>query len=192
MNRRHILLTILVFTLVISASIQPAIAYFTSYATAKGSVEINLGDTTEISETFDPKTLTKTIVISSEENSEPVYIRAKVIYTGLDGQNAFTASGEGWTALQDDGYYYYGSTKDDLTILKGDEETTELKVTITSVPDNPEDGTSFSVTVIYESTPVRYNADHPTGYALWNKEWTEKIVLDQGDNNSEEPEGGEG
>ena len=156
MKKRNILLIILIFALVISASIQPAIAYFTTYTSAKGGLKIKVGDTTTISEKYKDKE--KQIIISSYADSEPVFIRAKVIYTGLDGKEGFKAIGEGWTAEQKDGYYYYGSgtAASELTALREGASTSPLLVKEIQFPTKPERDEQFSVTVLYESTPVRY------------------------------------
>ena len=164
MKKRELILTLLVFTLIIDMGIQPAFAYFTTYATAEGQLTVNLGDTTKITESFSD--WTKHVVISNEEGSEPVFIRARVIYTGLNGENGFTATGEGWTE-EIGGWYYYGSSDSSMTILPGGRSTSELTVAITDIPENPEDGTSFSVIVLYESTPVRYNQNRQP-YADWD------------------------
>ena len=50
MRKRNLILIALVFTLIICATIQPAIAYFTTFVTAKGGYVIKLGDTTRPSQ----------------------------------------------------------------------------------------------------------------------------------------------
>ncbi|MBQ9662012.1 MAG: hypothetical protein IJV40_02530 [Oscillospiraceae bacterium] len=161
MKKRHILLIVLTFALIISANIQPAIAYFTTFVRAQGGYQITVGDTTKIKEKIKGKD--KEVVIHSEEGSEPVYVRAKVLYTG---PYDLTVSGENWTGPTDD-YYYY------TPILKAGEDTTTLKVTIEALLTGEDatkdlkDGDSFSVVVVYETTPVRYAADGKE-YADWD------------------------
>jgi len=177
MRKRNLILIALVFALIICATIQPAIAYFTTYVRAKGGHKVTLGDTTKITEEF--SNWTKRVTIANEEGSAPVFIRAKVRY---EGKYTIAVSGTGWTAQQDDGYYYYGVSASDLTILEGGQDTKDypLCVEIQGVPtkssgegaDNTafeqlKDGESFSVVVVYESTPVRYTANG-TPYADWN------------------------
>ncbi len=179
MRKRTLILTALVFALILTSTIQPAIAYFTTYVRARGGYTVSIGDTTKIRERYSD--WTKHVVISNEEGSEPVFIRARVLYSGKYG---VSVSGEGWTERNDDGYYYYGSSATALTIVEGGKETTALDVTITGVPVVPtennetdaeveeafkrlKDGEGFSVTVIYESTPVRYQEDG-TAYADWD------------------------
>ena len=178
MRKRNLILIALVFALIICATIQPAIAYFTTYVRAKGGHEVTLGDTTKITEEFSG--WTKRVTIANEEGSEPVFIRAKVLY---EGKYTIAVSGTGWTAQQEDEYYYYGSSSNNLTILPGGQVTKNpLCVEIQGIPtkssaegadntayDQLKDGESFSVVVVYESTPVRYNADGTT-YADWDAE----------------------
>ena len=80
MKKRNLILIALVFTLIICATIQPAIAYFTTFVTAKGGYVIKLGDTTRVKETF--SNWTKGVTIHNDADSEPVFIRAKVLYEG--------------------------------------------------------------------------------------------------------------
>ena len=175
MRKRNLILIALMFALIICATIQPAIAYFTTYVRAKGGHEVTLGDTTKITEEFSG--WTKKVTIANEDGSEPVFIRAKVLY---EGKYTIAVSGTGWTAQQEDGYYYYGESQTQLTVLDENQATSQLSVEIQGVPtkssgegaDNTafeqlKDGESFSVVVVYESTPVRYTANG-TPYADWN------------------------
>ena len=182
MRKRNLILIALMFALIICATIQPAIAYFTTYVRAKGGHEVTFGDTTKITEEFSG--WTKKVTIANEDGSEPVFIRAKVLY---EGKYTIAVSGTGWTALQGDGYYYYGVSPSDLTILEGGKDTKEypLCVEIQGIPtkssaegadntafDQLKDGESFSVVVVYESTPVRYH-DDGTAYADWDAKLVE-------------------
>lgn len=180
MRKRNLILIALVFALIICATIQPAIAYFTTYVRAKGGHEVTFGDTTKITEDFSD--WTKKVTITNEAGSAPVFIRAKVLY---EGKYTIAVSGAGWTALQDDGYYYFGESLTKLTALNENESTTQLNVEIQGIPtkssaegaDNTaferlKDGESFSVVVVYESTPVRYHEDGTT-YANWDAQIVE-------------------
>ena len=81
-------------------SVKQTLAYFTTYATARGGVPITVGPTTTVREKF--KNWQKTIQI---ENTGDVdcFVRAKVI---AGSQFEITAEGSDWTT-GDDGYYYY-------------------------------------------------------------------------------------
>lgn len=156
----------LAFVMVLTAGVGRAWAYFTTYASAQGGITIELGNETEIEETF--SSWTKHLTITSDAGSEPVYVRARAYGSG---RYPLEYSGTGWQA-GDDGYYYYNE------ILPGGGSTSELLVGIKDVPDQEiENGTMFNVIVIYESTPVMYNEDG-TPYADWD------VVLDNGTSES--------
>lgn len=189
MKKRNLVLIALVFALIICATIQPAMAYFTTYVRAKGGHEVTFGDTTEITEKY--SNFLKEVTIRNKDDSYPVFIRAKVLY---EGKFEIAVSGTGWTAKQDDGYYYYGSNSSTdhrtvtHTILNGGQSTNgPLCVEIQNVPPvtikdennkdipNPafqrltEGERSFSVVVVYESTPVRYDENN-NPEAEWDKD----------------------
>lgn len=182
MKKRSIILTVLVFALIICATIQPTISYFTTYVRAKGGHQVSIGDTTTISEKY--SNFKKEVKITNKVGSEPVYIRAKVIFTDLNGKEIADIGGEGWTAKQGDGYYYYSSVNPTtstitvngrsvnamtgLTALDGGETTSVLNVEFENLqPEKPEKGFGINVTVVYESTPVRYDTNG-NPYADWD------------------------
>ena len=155
-------LLFLVFALILGAGAGRAWAYVTTYAEAAGTVTLHMGDETTIEEEF--SNWEKRVTITSDADSEPVYIRAKAFGSG---SYPLVYSGDGWSAGEGD-YYYYND------IVPGGKATNPLSVKIEHVPaDDVEDGTAFNVIVIYESTPVLYREDG-TPYADWD------IVLDNG------------
>lgn len=159
MKRKNCLLAALVLAVILTAGIGKAWAYFTTYAEAAGGYTIELGDRTQIREEF--ADWTKRVVITAEEDSkEPVYVRAKAFCGNAYTLDYSDASGK-WTP-GGDGYYYYGDA------LKAGESAEELLVHIGNIPKEAKVGDSFHVAVIYESTPVRYNADG-TPYADWDE-----------------------
>lgn len=143
---------------VMAAGMGTANAYFTSYVEMVGGFPIEMGDMTEITETF--SNWTKYVRISNAAGSEPVYIRARAFCSSAYELVYVDESGR-WS-LGDDGFYYYDS------IVNGGEETAELQVRIENVPEDITEPTSFNVVVVYESTPVRYDeAGNP--YADWSR-----------------------
>lgn len=131
------------------------LAYFTTYAQAKGTVGITLGDKTEITEDMDQKT--KVVKISNSSDSQPVFVRVKA-FSGSIYDLKYQGD-DNWTP-GDDGYYYYA-----LPLDPG-QSTTELKVTI-QFPENADSGDNFDVVVIYETTPVFYD-ESGNPKADWN------------------------
>ena len=137
-----------------------------------------MGDETEITEDF--ADWTKKIEISSREDSEPVYIRARAFCA----EYSLEYSGDGWIrvppklpAAEETGdyWYYYDG------ILEGGKTTSPLNVMIKDVPKkenedpdkNPEIGDRFNVIVIYESIPVKYDSDG-TRYQPWEIDWDDE------------------
>lgn len=142
--------------LILVTSLDGTIAYFTTYATAKGghTISASNGDT-DVEEGF--SNWTKRLTVSNSEQGQPIYVRAKAfsgdIYT-------LEYSGDGWTAGSD-GYYYYDE------ILYGGEKTTELLIRISGIPEDTVEGDSFNVIVVYESALMQYD-ESGRPYADWN------------------------
>lgn len=165
-------LAVLAFGMLMAAGIGKTWAYFTTYAQAWGGKVVELGDETEITEHFSVET--KRIRITNEEASQPVYLRVKVFagkgYTQTGQMIDYTpeGSGEGWTAKQEDEFYYY------IHPVDGGASTEELLLKI-PFSEEPEADRPVNVIVVYESTPVRYDADgEPIGYE--KTDWSE--ILD--------------
>lgn len=175
LNRSAIVLVALAVVLILTATVGTTLAYFTTYATAKGSVEISfaLSEETKIVEDLDGST--KVVHIENAEGSRPVFVRAKA-FSGSTYPLAY--EGSGWIQ-GDDGYYYYGTSSSNLTILEPGASTSDLDVDIT-FPQGAVDGDSFNVVVVYETTPVLYKNVVEGGvsknvpYADWS------VILDSG------------
>ncbi|MCI9006668.1 MAG: hypothetical protein HFI13_00980 [Lachnospiraceae bacterium] len=168
MKKTGYFLAVFALVCVMTAGIDRAWAYFSTYAEASGGISLRLGDETEIEEKF--SSWVKHVTISNKEGSEPVYIRAKA-FSG--SSYTLEYSGEGWEPGED-GYYYYKDS------VPGGGSAKELSVRIGNVPEEElKDGLTFNVIVIYESTPVLYREDG-TPYADWN------AVLDSGSSSSED------
>ena len=142
MNRKYITLILVSVFLLTVVSVPSALAYFSTYTQAKGQKIINLKNETEMNETVEG--FTKTISIKAKDNSAPVYVRAKAY--SPDYINLEYTLGEGWSSLQDDGYFYYSRP------LNANEQTSDLKVTISEKEHSTyKPGDEFHVVVIYES-----------------------------------------
>ena len=159
MNLKKVFLTLLALVLVLSLTIPSTLAYFTDTTRAKGGYTIRQSATTSIDESFN--NWTKTLTITNNEGA-PVFIRARA----FAGQTyTLTYSGRNWEK-RDDGWYYYSGQ------LAAGESADILKVTISDIPAATENA-SFNVAVVYESTPVQYDADGKA-YADWD------MILDRG------------
>lgn len=158
MKRNTFLLLVLAIVMVVSASIGTAWAYFTVSDGAEGSQTVGLaGGSSTVTETFD--SWTKHVVVTNDEGSAPVYVRAKAFYG--DEYDVTMTGSEGWTAADADGWYNYSG------ILNGGEATTELLLRIDGAPESAEVGDSFNIVVVYETTPVQHDASG-NAYADWN------------------------
>ena len=166
----------------------PALAYFTASDEANGGMVIKWPDT-DITDDFDKGK--KTAVIYNDEDSVPMYIRAKFFIP--NNITASSIAGEGWVEGAN-GWYEYRDG-DTWTIVMPGEKTTELIAEIkfpfeasdvegsptsstgdeggetggTSITKIEANGTEYNVVVIYEAVPVTYEADGETPAApVWN------------------------
>lgn len=146
MKKKKLAVFCLILMLVLSVSIQSATAYFTTFAEAKGGEIVQMGGT-EIRENF--YNWTKHVVISNNEDSQPVYVRARAL---AGSQYPLSISGEGWYD-GGDGYWYYDA------LLNAGESTPELIVMIDNLTEDPAEDASFNVVVLYESVLASYNED---------------------------------
>lgn len=170
------LLTATAIMLVISATMGSAWAFFTTYARAKGSVQIHLGHQEHITEDFDFTNFEKVINITSEADSRPVYLRARAFSAeyGVTYEN-----NPSWTKVGD--WMYYNKTLAPGTSLSdikdSNNNTDELKVQIENVPKSSDptlkDGDGFNVIVVYESTEVQYDGD--VQLEAQNADWNRKV-----------------
>lgn len=140
-----------------SLSVGTAMAYFTTYATAQGGVEIDLGFTeTEINETV--VSGQKEIKLENTGDYD-CYVRLKAL-TGdayKDSLKYAEPAGEGKWTPGADGYYYYSD------VVEPGGLTAQINVSFSFPEEEPAD---FNVIIIQENTPVLYDADG-MAYADW-------------------------
>lgn len=158
MKRRNMYLTALAFVLIFTTAIHSAWAYFTTYAEARGGYTLSLGDETTVGEEF--SAWTKHVTITTSEDSEPVFIRARA-FCGSEYSLVYSDASGKWTP-NSDGYYYYSD------VVPGGGHTEVLDIKIENVPADVKDSDSFNVVVIYETTPALYREDG-TPYADWTR-----------------------
>lgn len=153
------LLTLAFVVFMITAS--PVLAYFSDHIEATGKIPIELGFTTEMEERVEG--FVKTIKIFND-GPESCYVRA-MAFAGDDLKLSY--EGEGWSKGSDD-WYYYGP------VLGAEQETAPLKVTISNAPEDAQEGDTFNVVVVYESTKVLYGEDGEPLEADWSLKGIEK------------------
>lgn len=165
-KKLNLMLCLAALVSILAAGAGTAYAYFTSYALTDAAYPVALGDKTRITETF--SAWTKHVRITADDDSGPVYIRAKALHSDAYGVEYSDPDGK-WDYNSSDGFWYY---KD---ILYAGQTSSELTVRIAGVPDDIDDPLAFGVAVVYEHTPVRYREDG-TQYA----DWGQKISYESG------------
>lgn len=169
MKNKRILLALLALALAVTTVLPAAMAYFTTNARATGTRPLKLGGSTTITETM--AEWTKEVTISAEENSQPMWVRARAYPEAL----ASITGGEGWVDGTD-GWWYFttplanpqtGDAQIKTTVLKAEVKPVKVEE-VGQIPDG------FDVTVVYESAPVLYGED---GARLNFKDaWSEEAV----------------
>jgi hypothetical protein len=156
MKKRTLLLAVLAVVLVLSSGIGSAIAYFTTYATARGGYVIHLGDRTEIEEQWDQGQ--KIVRISNvaqpgtENGQYPVFVRARAFY---DSELTVSYSSDPEGAWQEDGAYWYYQT----ALYTGD-TSGSLKIRVLAKENEKiRPGETADVIVVYESVPAVFTAE---------------------------------
>lgn len=162
LDKKTFALAAVAMTLILSLGVGSAMAYFTTYATARGGIQINLGFTTTVPEET-VSDWTKHIKIKNTGDRE-CFVRAK-IFAGAQYQEHLTYTDKSgkWSPGKD-GYYYYSD------IVPAGGTTEELLVGIKNIKElmeSTESEKDFNVIVVQECTLVIYKDGKPT--ADWNK-----------------------
>lgn len=162
LSKKTICLAAAAITLTGTLAVGSACAYFTTYSTAKGSVEFNMGYT----ETTPNEVVREGNKIVTIENTGDYdcFVRVKA-FAGTDVQNSLTYSGSNWSP-GDGGYYYYS----EVLPAKGG-ESTPLTINVSAVLDKVDKEHDMNVIVIQECTPVQYD-DKGNPYADWSVAFT--------------------
>lgn len=137
-------------------SVGSAMAYFTSYSTAEGSVKINMGFTETVPhEEVDSGGKHVTIENTGDYDC---FVRVKAF---APVELTYSAPDGGWSEGED-GYWYY-----DEILPAGQTTTKELNITY-EFPEGKEKPEEFNVIVIQECSPVLYD-ENGNPYADWNR-----------------------
>lgn len=164
MKKKSVLLFAIAIVLILATSVSGALAYFTTYAEAKGGHTVYLSSVgTSIEGEF--SNWTNRVSVYNDFDGQPVYVRAKAF---IGSKYDLLYAGEGWT-LGDNGFFYFDE------ILNGGETTSELLIKIENVPSGDElremqellQSIHFNAIVIYEATPVLYD-ENGNPYADWS------------------------
>ena len=190
MKNRFMIFAAAAAVLLLTASISDASAYFTTYVTGRGEKEVVIKDRTTIEEP-EFSNFMKTVKITADENSEPVYVRARA-YAPADFGVVYADTSGKWS-FGNDGWCYYadpiskGGSAAEFNVKIGTliensspMDLTGLTVigrdpasgTLYDIPGTGNDGDNFNVIVVYEYTPVLYKEDADGSlkpYADWDK-----------------------
>lgn len=164
-----VLLAILTLGMVRSYSSEMSTAYFTTYAFAKGGLQIALGPTkNRIEDNYERGK--KEVGIQNTGDEFDCYVRVKVLAPQWMWDDGILSdegiSGEGWSKNDEDGYWYYNA------ILKPGETSNSLFVTtdwMKTGEELEEFKQSCDVVIVDEFTMVRYD-ENGDPWADWKWE----------------------
>lgn len=156
-NKKNLCLAAAALTLTAGLSVAPAMAYFTTYASAQGGAVISLGSTTIVPED-EVVNMEKRIAVKNTGDYE-CFARVKV-FAGDKYQPGlqFVPDAEGTWSQGEDGYYYCS----EVIPAGGTSKTFTVKI------DDMESEEDFNIIVVQECTAVLYDeAGKP--YADWDR-----------------------
>lgn len=161
---RKLFLALAALLLVAGIGMESVLAYFTTYATAKGTVQMSMGAAdTEIEEEVVGGQ--KRITVKNTGTFD-CFVRIRALAGESYPLEYSEPEGSSNWIQGSDGYYYY------QPVLLAGETTSQINVKIT-FPDNAEKEedeliSEFNVIIVQEWTPVRYN-EKGEAYAEWDK-----------------------
>lgn len=145
--RKHVFIPALMAAALLCVSqVGNANAYFTTYVKAKGGYPVSWEHHENINESFND--WSKYVSITSKEGSVPVYVRVKAF---AGSKYTLEYFGDDWTYNPLDDYFYYKYQ------LEGGQTTSTLRIGISNIPANVQEGLNFNVVVVYETIPVQVN-----------------------------------
>lgn len=173
--KKHNIIFAAAAVLILTASVPNALAYFTTYVSAVGKKTVTLNDTTDIEESI--KLTTKSITITADEGSEPVFVRVRAFWP--DGYSVVYNEGNDpkWvqTGTGDDIWWEYTDPIANNGTETYGKKTSTLTIRVSDAPDTVQTGDTFNLVVVYESTPVRYTEDE-NGNKTPVKNWDEAVT----------------
>ena len=147
-DKKTLILAAVALAFTATLSVGSALAYFTTFSTASGSVQMNLGFT-ETTVNDNVENHIKQISVTNS-GDYACYVRVKLFSDTPLGN----VSGTKWS-LSDDGYYYYSDSI-------ASKETTETLAAEIVYPENVsgKETEEFNVIVVQECTPVVYDSNN--------------------------------
>lgn len=174
MKKRTLILAVLAVLLVMVSSIGSAVAYFTTYVSARGGYVIHLGDRAEIKERIDKNS--KIVTIRNYPNDledlgkYPVFVRVKAFADSdakLDVSSNALYPDNPDALWEQDGENCWRYRK---ALFAGEETNPAFTIDVISNRTLQDDETMIlDVVVVYESVPAVFNADDtPDLDTAWN------------------------
>ncbi|MDD6157608.1 MAG: hypothetical protein PUB52_11390 [Lachnospiraceae bacterium] len=169
MKKKMISLVACAGILVAGLSVKPAMAYFTDYASASGSIEIAVDDThSTVEESGEGQ---QKIIVIDNDMATKAFVRVQVVLpegitAAVDGEKT---SEEDWTLK--DGYYYYNKVLEGKSEATTEDSTSQLILNIDAsgaVKTGENEYADFNVIVIPESAKVLYDTEG-NPYADWSQ-----------------------
>jgi hypothetical protein len=139
----------------------PAGAYFTATDTSSAALQVNINPVPDIEEEWDAGVKNVTITNSKEATAD-VYVRARA-YSVPDA----TITATGWT--KDGDWYVY-----DGILKPGDSTAKGSFLAKVEWPVDPKEKDEHNVIVVYEATPVQYDASGNAMAPDWDLRYTDK------------------
>lgn len=181
-NKKILWLSAFALVLVGSISIKSAMAYFTTYVTAKGGYELSFDTTTTIGEEEVVNRVKQVQVQNTGAN--PCYVRVKY-FVGTELFHLVPTQTDGWVEGED-GYWYYTRVLQPKGAKDSGDLTSKLGMQIAAKNNAKDmfsvDGTysyayDFDVVVVQEMVPVQADEDgnqlEPTSPGV---DWTMAIT----------------
>ena len=155
LKKPFLMMAVTALVLVGTLKVGGAMAYFTTYSTASGSVQMNMGFTQTIPhEEVDSRG--KHVSVENTGDYD-CFVRVRAF---APVELSYNAPDGGWTD-GGDGYWYYND------VLQAG-QTTEKELNITyKFPSGDQKPEEFNVVVIQECTPILYDEDG-NAYADWD------------------------
>lgn len=176
-----ILLFALLMVMIMSATVNRAWAYFTTYATAKGGYSLSFRETVP-----DEHFVNKRKIVNIKNNgTQDVWIRLKVM-VGSEYEDLIRVEKDSkWSDMDNEGWYYYAYPLGAGETTGHFKDSTDYEAFVVNVENllekDFEDGKTVNVDIVYESLPVQHNSD---GSVIpWSPDdWSEKAEILEADN----------
>ena len=172
MKNKKLLLALLAVIMVLCVSIGPALAYFTTYTTVKGSKPLAVVPKTKIGE--GTVNSTKKEVVVENTGDAPCFVRVKAF--AREGVALSLQSGANWTGGTYDSasgcwvFTYNKMLMPQMNSIEANDWKTTLLTIGIDLKALPNDVEGFNIQVVYESTTAFYNDENGNPIPKWSQD----------------------